>query len=622
MGEGAQFLDGDGSDPVHVRATTSSKSVQCELQFDCTNNLAVKTIDTNILHLAQKELMYQQGPNVNDIKFIEDLLLAHKIINSGLPNRYGCRIPVKTKWNINLFSSLLTDYHDQDVIEWLTYGFPVSRDPFCVDPVPATRNHAGATQFPEHVDEYFRTELAYSAVMGPFTIPPFLSRIGISPISTRAKKNSSKRRIILDLSYPPGRSVNDGIMKDYYMGQYTDLTYPTIDTLVARILELGPGTLIWKIDLSRAFRVLPLCPGDYSLIGMRWRNLLYFDKFLPMGLRTAAYCMQKVSSAIVYIHRKMGYWSTNYLDDFGSAERADIAQNSFQALRMLLHQLGDFEAVEKACEPSTRMEFLGTTIDTIKMTIEISPERLVEIYDILQNWRNRSVATRREVESLIGKLSFVSNCVKAARVFMTRIIDSLATFSVHQNTEIPLEMHKDIEWWLKFIKQYNGISLMWLHDALIPDVYLATDACLTGAGAICNDQYFHAKFPPSIKERFNNIALLEMIAIILSLKLWKQQLQNSVIRLYCDNQNCVCAVNSGRTKDVLLAACLRELSMVAAENNMWIKLEYINTRKNKIPDLLSRWYNNDNARHLFKAAMKKQWRRKSVSSSFLEFCLI
>ena len=151
----------------------------------------------------------------------------------------------------------------------------------------------------------------------PFTIPPFMGRMGISPLSTRPKKDSDQRRVIMDLSYPPGLLVNDGISKFEYCRTEVALTYPIIDTLAKRITSLEGEVLVWKKDMVRAFRQIPLCPRDFSLIGYHWRNLLYFDKVVPMGLRSAAYICQRVTNAIVYAHRSFGYWSINYLDDFG-----------------------------------------------------------------------------------------------------------------------------------------------------------------------------------------------------------------------------------------------------------------------------------------------------------------
>ena len=328
---------------------------------------------------------------MNYQNFLNDIVLANKVIASGIPNRFGCRIPVQSCWNLPLFQLLLFGYHDTEILEWLNFGFSISRDLLNEDPIPAQVNHQGAIRFPQAIKNYLNTELKYNAIMGPFLIPPFLHRIGISLLSTRLKQNSQEHRIILDLSFPFGAAVNDGISKNIYCGHYRKLTYPTVDVLAKRVYKMGCSCLLWKRDLKRAFHLLPLCPRDYSLIGVRWAGFLFFDKSVPMGLHSAALCMQRVSSAIVYIHNQMNHWSLNYLDDFGGC---DIGQKAWQAVA-----------------PSTRMEFLGNLLDSETMTIQITPQRLQELISLLQQWQNKITCTRNQLESLIGKLSFVTNCV-------------------------------------------------------------------------------------------------------------------------------------------------------------------------------------------------------------------
>ena len=170
-----------------------------------------------------------------------------------------------------------------------------------------------------------------------------------------------------------------------YCGTSVHLTYPTIDTLAKRITELGTGCLIWKHDLTRYFCQVPLCPRDYSLIRMRWKGLLYFDKVMPMGIRSATYVCQCIMNAIIFIHRNQGYWSTNYLDDFGSAEHPEVA-----CLANILAQVGLVEAADKAVMPSTNMDFLGTNFDTCKMIISVSETRRQELMSELNRWNNRT----------------------------------------------------------------------------------------------------------------------------------------------------------------------------------------------------------------------------------------
>ena len=89
-----------------------------------------------------------------------------------------------------------------------------------------------------------------------------------------------------------GNSVNDGILKDNYLGFPAKLNFPEVDDFAFHIFSLGKGCMMFKIDLSRYFRQLPLDSGDYSLLGYIIDGKIYFDKVLPMGMRSAPYIAQ------------------------------------------------------------------------------------------------------------------------------------------------------------------------------------------------------------------------------------------------------------------------------------------------------------------------------------------
>ena len=250
----------------------------------------------------------------------EDIKIHQEVIENGYPNRWGARRPVQTKWNLALFKELLEEYEDKEVTEWMTYGWPMGRLPTLRDPGISSSNHKGATEFPAALHQYIKKEKSKGAVMGPFTRIPFPSKIGIFPLSTRTKKESEERRVILDLSFPIGNAVNDGITKDMYLGFQAKLAFPKVDDFAFRIFTLGPKCMMFKVDLSRYFRQLSLDPGDYSLIGYIIEGDIYFDKVLPMGLRSAPYIAQRVANAIAYIHRHLQYFLLNYVDDFVGAE--------------------------------------------------------------------------------------------------------------------------------------------------------------------------------------------------------------------------------------------------------------------------------------------------------------
>ena len=85
---------------------------------------------------------------------------------------------------------------------------------------------------------------------------------------------------MLDLLSPQGNSINDAIQNDL-----CSLKYATVDQAVQRILCLGQGTLLAKIDTEHAFRNVPaINPADRMFLGTSWNGRLYVNMDLPFGL--------------------------------------------------------------------------------------------------------------------------------------------------------------------------------------------------------------------------------------------------------------------------------------------------------------------------------------------------
>ena len=75
-------------------------------------------------------------------------------------------------------------------------------------------NHKGALQFPDAINHYLASEHSNNTLLVPFFINPFPNRTASSPLNSVPKRDSDERRVILDMSFPFGHSVNDGIDKD------------------------------------------------------------------------------------------------------------------------------------------------------------------------------------------------------------------------------------------------------------------------------------------------------------------------------------------------------------------------------------------------------------------------
>uniref|UniRef100_A0A1X7UPP1 Reverse transcriptase domain-containing protein n=1 Tax=Amphimedon queenslandica TaxID=400682 RepID=A0A1X7UPP1_AMPQE len=102
-----------------------------------------------------------------------------------------------------------------------------------------------------------------------------------------------KYRLIVDLSSPPGASVNDGIDPEL-----CSLSYSSVDEAICRVRACGPGAWMAKLDLKSAYRRVPVHPDDQQLLGMSWEGLTFCDRALPFGLRSAPKLFTAVANGL------------------------------------------------------------------------------------------------------------------------------------------------------------------------------------------------------------------------------------------------------------------------------------------------------------------------------------
>jgi hypothetical protein len=96
-------------------------------------------------------------------------------------------------------------------------------------------------------------EINLGSIFGPFSDPP-LAGLHCSPLMT-APKDSTGRRIIIDLSFPSpqNQAVNISVSKSTYVGTPFKLKLPTIDNICQVLNNVGKNVKILKIGLARAF---------------------------------------------------------------------------------------------------------------------------------------------------------------------------------------------------------------------------------------------------------------------------------------------------------------------------------------------------------------------------------
>ena len=434
------------------------------------------------------------------------------------------------------------------------------------------------------VTQHLQAEQDARRLLGP--LPAHLAGLcQTSPIGLIPKPHQpGKWRLIVDLSSPGGSSVNDAIATEL-----CHLHYASVLDAAALVRLLGRGTVLAKFDLHQAYRILPVHPDDHPLLAVKWQGETFIDTALPFGLRSAPKIFSAFADALAWVLRARGVnWQLHYLDDFlvlgrpGSQECARALQQALATCS----QLGVPISAHKTEGPSTSLTFLGIQIDTVAMSLSLAPDKLARTLGMVLSWRGRRSATKRELQSLIGRLSHAAFVVAPGRAFLRRMIELMKVAKrPDHHIRLTAEFKSDLQWWASFLPRWNGRSI--LPDP-VPAHTVTSDASGTwGCGAVSDKGcYFQLEWPESWAHV--NIAVKEMVPIVIAMAIWGHKWKDCTVLARTDNMAVVQALAGGSAKQPVLMHLIRCLHFFTARYNIVIKPSHIAGSLNVAADALSR----------------------------------
>ena len=445
-------------------------------------------------------------------------------------------------------------------------------------------NHPSCRANPGAVQERLMAELRAGRLFGPVTHTqcprPHVSPMGLVPKA----RQPNKFRLIVDLSCPSNKSVNDGIPS-----YFCSLRYASIDDAVAKIRALGCRTMLLKIDLKDAYRIVPVHPSDYHLLGVSWEGNVFIDRALPFGLRSAPKIFNAVADFIAWVLHMHGVaHQLHYLDDFlfFGAPYSDEAARALEIVTRVLHMLGITIATHKTEGPATSVVFLGIVLDTLRQELRLPEEKLTRLRDLLQTWSTWTFCNRRDLESLLGHLSHAATVVRHGRTFLRELFPLLRrTRKDHHFIHLTAGARADLTWWHLFVQDWNGISFF---PQATPSVEVTSDASGSfGCGAVSPSHgWFQLQWPETWSSA--NIAAKELVPIVIAAAIWGPCWQQKCVCFRTDNMAVVDVVTSRTAKDPLLVHLIRCLVFYAAFYHFDFMAKHIPGTHNLAADALSR----------------------------------
>jgi hypothetical protein len=182
------------------------------------------------------------------------------------------------------------------VYNGITHGFRIGYDR-AYKLRSASKNHFSSVANSSVVRDHISNKVKMGRLVGLLPITQ-VGLVHTSPIGLVPKPHSNKFRLIVDLSYPEGLSVNDGICQEWCSLQYTSM-----DNKVEIIQLLGPGAILAKLDMKYAYRIILVHPDDHYLLGL---GEVFVDHSLPFGLRSAPLLFTAFSDMVAWGHSLPG----------------------------------------------------------------------------------------------------------------------------------------------------------------------------------------------------------------------------------------------------------------------------------------------------------------------------
>lgn len=461
-------------------------------------------------------------------------------------------------------------------------------------PVPG--NHPSILQNMLVATEMIHREHQLDRIAGPFLTPPFQDLV-VSPLGLIPKKEPGKFRIIHDLSFPKGNSINFGIPKEY-----CSVSYENYDYFVSLLTSVGPGSFIAKADIESAFRIIPVHPDDYHLLGFTFAGHYYYDKCLPMGCSISCKVFEQFSCALQWILQNIYNVSTmsHILDDYIFISKSEsICQSYLQKFLSLAELLSIPVKHSKTVVPSTCAVVHGIEIDTLLMQARLPQDKLEAATNLVKSFSRRRKVTLRELMSLLGTLQFASKVVVGGRPFLRRLYDlTKGIVKPHFHIRLGQEARLDLAAWSMFLENYNGTSLL-INDQWESSekLELFTDASGLGFAGILAGQWFQGYWPPSWQEF--SIAVKELFPIVLALILWAHVLADKRLLVLCDNEAVVHVINNQTCKEKKIMSLVRTMTIALMRNNVILRAKHVPGKKNVIADALSRFQDTPEIRRQY-----------------------
>jgi hypothetical protein len=408
----------------------------------------------------------------------------------------------------------------------------------------------------------------------------------VSNIFLRPKPNGTYR-LILNL-----KRLNEFVVYHHFK----------MDSVHTAVHLMKQNCFMASIDLQDAYYSVPVSEAYQKYLKFAWKGNLYQFTCLPNGLASAPRIFTKLLKPVYASLRSLGHIVFGYIDDsYLQGDDVQSCKENVSATLSTFTNLGFLPHAEKSVvEPTQQLTLLGFTLNSLTMTISLTPlraQKLVSACSMLLQRENPSIRT---VAQVIGLMVASFPAIPHAQLFY-RALERDKTKALRQKKgdfeatmSYSPDAKADLHWWVSNAPTAAKHVLM-----PSPNLTIQSDASMLGWGAHCNTK--HAGGQWSIAEATYHINYLETTAAFFALQAFCKQMSNIHVRLELDNTTAVSYINNmGGNKSNDCNKAVRQLWLWCIEHTIWVSAVHIpgieNTeadRHSRVFDEHTEWALND-----------------------------
>jgi hypothetical protein len=393
-------------------------------------------------------------------------------------------------------------------------------------------------------------------------------------------KPNGSVRIILNLSAPEGRSVNDGIDSEKLPAKMS-----STGKWLKVLYKAGKGCLMMKLDWADAYKHIHVREEDVRLQWFSWAGKYFAELCLVFGAASSPGIYDRAAKTVLDVALRLAQFPAEmvcqHLDDVcaaiaaGSQKLGELERVYREVAADIRVRLAPLDDPDKAFSPCTRGVVLGVEYDTGAWTWAIPAEKVARLVAQIRNVLEADTVRQEELWSLTGRIIHYAPLIPAGKYNIRHIIKANSV-AADKNFQVPItaELKRQLYFWLLIIRigyGHTGIPRpehclpAWATEFYTDAAAGSMDSIGRGCGGLSGNWWFYVPWPWKIncgvkaadgKKLSRKLSALELVGPLICVAAAAEKCRDQPVKICVDNVGSVKIWKKGYSSSCELCSAL------------------------------------------------------------------